>query len=376
MMEIFTDTNHMVHLHFPCFSAKNQVLLESIEGYVELDHAKASLHYYKNLHVVTKDSRWFSFPANLHNVQVIDRFVEFSNFHPGLYANLTALSGKENGMSTKTIQAYSAYTKIFFERTKKKYRDVTKEDMNEFLVYIIEKKNPASSTVHLMISSLHFFFRQATKLFVDLKIERPKKERNLPEILQKEEVFKIIRATDNSKHKALLSLVYSSGLRVSEVVKLRVEDIDKDRKILRVFSSKGKLDRTTILSKMGIIHVEDYLSQVGHPMYLFPGQDSMKCISIRTAEKIFEAAKKKAGIQKRVSIHSLRHAFATHLLESGQNIKYIQNLLGHKNLQTTQIYKLISEKVKLNQKEQVRPTNLNPESPELFDEYRYLEQVV
>lgn len=256
---------------------------------------------------------------------------------PHIYSDLAHILGERLYLSPKTIQAYSGYIKNFFIKHTKRYWEVSEEDLSEYIKDFIHRKNPANSTIHLVISALQFFFRDATGLYPSLHLERPKKEKILPEILNKDEVKKILHSTDNPKHRALLSLVYSSGLRVSEVVNLKLQDIDKQKKVLKV-ASKGKTMRTTILSEMGINSMAEYLKELGHPTYLFPGQDSIRPLSIRSAEKIFEAASRKAGIQKKVSIHSLRHAFAAHLLEEGSDIKYLQSLLGHKNLQTTQVY--------------------------------------
>jgi len=262
-----------------------------------------------------------------------------------LYADLAIALGEKLYLSPKTTQAYSGYIKAFFLKYPKRHWEVLEEDLSQFLREFISKKNPANSTIHLVISALQFFFRDALGLYPSLQLERPKKEKVLPEILDKEEVRRIIHSTENPKHRALLSLVYSSGLRVSEVVNLKIQDIDKQRKVLKV-ASKGKSMRTTILSDMGIDSIREYMDNVGHPTYLFPGQDSIRPLSIRSAEKIFEAASKKAGIKKKVSIHSLRHAFATHLLEAGSDIKYLQSLLGHKNLQTTQVYLSLANPLK------------------------------
>jgi site-specific recombinase XerD len=262
-----------------------------------------------------------------------------------LYADLAIALGEKLYLSPKTTQAYSGYIKAFFLKFPKRHWEVLEEDLSQFLREFISKKNPANSTIHLVISALQFFFRDALGLYPSLQLERPKKEKVLPEILDKEEVRRIIHSTENPKHRALLSLVYSSGLRVSEVVNLKIQDIDKQRKVLKV-ASKGKSMRTTILSDMGIDSIREYMDNVGHPTYLFPGQDSIRPLSIRSAEKIFEAASKKAGIKKKVSIHSLRHAFATHLLEAGSDIKYLQSLLGHKNLQTTQVYLSLANPLK------------------------------
>lgn len=257
-----------------------------------------------------------------------------------IYADICKFLGKKHHLKEKTIQSYSGFIKTFFTHFSIRFWEVSEKEIHEFIQTIIQKKNPANSTIHLMISALQFFFRDALGVLPDLQISRPKKEKVYPEILNKEEVKKILQSTENPKHKALLGLVYSSGLRVSEVVNLKLSDIDKEKRILKVASSEKNV-RTTILSEMGVKIVENYLNQLENPHYLFPGQNLLRPLSIRSAEKIFEAASKKAGIQKKVSIHSLRHAFAIHLLQEGLDVKYLQNLLGHKNLQTTQVYKVL-----------------------------------
>lgn len=260
---------------------------------------------------------------------------------PFVYADICKFLGKKHNLKEKTIQSYSGFIKSFFITFPVRFWEVTEKNIQEFIKTFIHKKNPANSTIHLMISALQFFFRDALGVLPDLQISRPKKEKIYPDILNKEEVKKILQSTANPKHKALLGLVYSSGLRVSEVVNLKISDIDKEKRILKVASGEKNV-RTTILSEMGVKIVENYLNQLENSHYLFPGQNLLKPLSIRSAEKIFEAASKKAGIQKKVSIHSLRHAFAIHLLQEGLDVKHLQNLLGHKNLQTTQVYKVLA----------------------------------
>lgn len=258
-----------------------------------------------------------------------------------LYADLCKFLGKKHHLKEKTIQSYSGFIKSFFLHFSVRFWEVSEQEIHQFISNMIYKKNPANSTIHLMISALQFFFRDALGVLPDLQISRPKKEKVYPEILNKEEVKKILQSTKNPKHRALLGLVYSSGLRVSEVVNLKLSDIDKERRVLKV-ASTGKTMRTTILSEMGVKIIENYLNRLDKSTYIFPGQNLLRPLSIRSAEKIFEAASKKAGIKKKVSIHSLRHAFAIHLLQEGLDIKHLQNLLGHKNLQTTQVYKILA----------------------------------
>ncbi len=140
------------------------------------------------------------------------------------------------------------------------------------------------------------------------------------------------------KHRVLLGLAYSAGLRVSEVVRLKEEDIDPERKTIHIRRAKGRKDRYTLLSGKILGMLGDYRERYKPKSWLFEGQDPLRPLSIRTAEKIFEHARLKAGILKDVSIHCLRHSFATHLLEQGTDVRYIQELLGHAHMKTTEIY--------------------------------------
>jgi site-specific recombinase XerD len=144
--------------------------------------------------------------------------------------------------------------------------------------------------------------------------------------------------------RALLMLVYSAGLRVGEVVRLKPEDIDSKRMLIHVRGAKGRKDRYTLLSESAFKVSKEYLNRDKPPLCLFPGPDKKRHISIRTAQRIFEMACNRAGVKKEVTIHSLRHSFATHLLESGIDLRYIQELLGHKSSKTTEIYTHVSNK--------------------------------
>ena len=163
-------------------------------------------------------------------------------------------------------------------------------------------------------------------------------------VLSKEEIAKILSVVSNIKHKSILMLVYSAGLRVSEVVKLRPEDIDSDRKLIFIKGDKGRKDRYTTLSNVALETLRIYYKSVKPKDWLFPGQKGGRHISTRTVEKVFEDAVEKAGIKKEISVHSLRHSYATHLLESGTDLRYIQELLGHRSSKTTEIYTHVSKK--------------------------------
>jgi len=170
------------------------------------------------------------------------------------------------------------------------------------------------------------------------QIPRCKKDKKLPIVLAKSEVKAIFDVTKNLKHKAILMTIYSSGLRVSEAVNLKVTDIDSRNMQIYVCGRKVNKDRYTLLSKVTLDILRGYFRIYRPSLWLFPGGTFNKPLTTRTVQKIFENARIKANLQKDVSVHSLRHSFATHLLENGTDISYIQRLLGHTNIKTTSIY--------------------------------------
>jgi integrase/recombinase XerD len=201
------------------------------------------------------------------------------------------------------------------------------------------------SYVNQAISAIRFYRTRVLSIIDDVSYVRPKKESKLPEVLSLGEVERLFEVMENLKHKALLMLTYSSGMRVSEVVKLRHEDIDVERKTLRVRQGKGRKDRLTLLSDQAHAVLLSYLEESGSKEeWLFPGQYVGKPLTERTAQKIFEQALKGSGILKKSGIHSLRHSFATHLLEGGIDLRYIQELLGHRSSRTTERYTHVSNK--------------------------------
>jgi site-specific recombinase XerD len=174
-------------------------------------------------------------------------------------------------------------------------------------------------------------------------LPRMREPKGLPVVLSREEVARLLKATDNLKHKTLLMLSYSAGLRVGEVVRLKVSDIDRERKQIRVGKGKGKKDRYTLLADVALETLRAYWRVEKPKEWLFPGEDPARHISARTAQKVFEQAKGRAGILKQVTFHTLRHSFATHLLEDGVDIRYIQELLGHDSIRTTERYTHVSQ---------------------------------
>lgn len=221
---------------------------------------------------------------------------------------------------------------------------LTKEQIKAYLLYLIEKKKYDESRLNMAVSCIKFYYEKVSKqpkLFFDLP--RPKRKKILPKVIDQQDVKKILSALDNNKHVAMLMCGYAAGLRVSEIVNLKIEDIDSKRMQIRVSQGKGKKDRYVMLSQVLLDKLRIYFKSHHPKDYLFEGQFG-GAISIRTAQQLFANAKRKAGIHKSVGIHSLRHSFATHLHEQGIDIKYIQDLLGHTSIATTMRYTHVSKK--------------------------------
>jgi site-specific recombinase XerD len=256
---------------------------------------------------------------------------------------------KLKGYSQNSIKAYLNHNKSFIKYIKKDLFRIEMSDVNDYVLYLLEELNNTHSYANQFISAFKTFNNLILELDgINNKLFRPKKKKKLPKVLNKTEVKDIISAVDNLKHQLILILTYSAGLRVSEVVKLKISDIDSNRMLIYIRSAKGYKDRYTLLSKSALNKLRLYLKAFQVHKYdaqwLFPGQDKDKHLSKRSAQKIFKRACRQAGINKEVGIHSLRHSFATHLLEQGVDLRYIQNLLGHKSSTTTEIYTHVSNK--------------------------------
>ena len=248
---------------------------------------------------------------------------------------------KLKGFSPRTIKSYKYNIGKFFEFVKKKPENVQKEDIEAYFMTLINK-GKQTATIRLNYSSLKFFFTWIVPREINFhSIDQPKKKKSLPKVLIKSEIERMIKATTNLKHKLLIELLYSSGLRVSEAINLKVNEIDIENNSVRVNQGKGKKDRISILSEHFKKDLLKYLCQKrDNNIYLFSKGDSH--IVLKTAQRIVAIAAKKAGLDKKVTPHMLRHSFATHLLENGTDIRYIQKLLGHSRLETTQIYTKVS----------------------------------
>jgi site-specific recombinase XerD len=241
--------------------------------------------------------------------------------------------------SPQTIGSYVHYNKAFCRVVQKGPKEILPEDIREYLAYLDKTLDLSAASVNLAISALKFFYAKVLKRdFAWDQYSRPRHDKRLPLVLSGAEINLMLNCEKNPKHRLLLMLAYSSGLRVSEVVALKKSSIDPNRKLIFVQSGKGRKDRYTLLSERAAQFLKDYCALYDIDGWLFPGLPSDRHLSIRSAQNIFSKALEKACIQKQLSIHSLRHTFATHLLENGTDIKYIQELLGHASVRTTERY--------------------------------------
>lgn len=225
------------------------------------------------------------------------------------------------------------------------------EHLKRYLVYCYEKLGLKENTLHSRINAMKFYYEQVLKREKFFwEIPRPKKQLILPKVLNETELERLFKALPNLKHKAMLFTVYSAGLRVSELANLKIKDIDSGRMQIFIENAKGKKDRYVNLSPILLDILRSYIKKYKpKPVkFLFESEQTGASYPRRTVQKIFEDAKEKAGISKKIGIHSLRHSFATHLLEKGTDIKYIKDILGHFDIRTTERYLHVSKRELIN----------------------------
>lgn len=249
---------------------------------------------------------------------------------------------KLRGFSKETLRSYLKHNRLFLKYIKKSPDQITEEDVKQYLAYEISDRKVTPRTVSLKLSALKFFYDGILqKNITDIKT--PKIPKSLPAVLTKEEVKNLIDAAGSDKTKLIIKLIYSAGLRVSECVKLKVEDINFNENIIHIKSGKGQKDRISLLSTITAEHIKKYiLTLEKDEKNLFPGKE--ETLSTRNIQKIVQKAAKRAGINKKTTPHTLRHSFATHLLENGTDIRLIQELLGHSSIATTELYTHVSKK--------------------------------
>jgi site-specific recombinase XerD len=261
---------------------------------------------------------------------------------------------KLGGLSPKTLKAYRLCVGHFLRFLQKGISvgdgefgvqdfallsDIETLDTEKVKAFLLQRQGlgAAPQTVNLYLNAIKFFYRNVIKCDERIDLRFAKRRRRLPIPLSHEEIMRIIDSLKNLKHKMLLSLAYGAGLRVSEVVGLRVNHVDFEKHFLYVRQGKGQRDRITLLPDKLENQLKLFCEGRESAAFVFESERGGK-LTTRTAQKVFESALKKAGIIKEVTFHSLRHSFATHLLENGTDLRYVQELLGHANIRTTQIY--------------------------------------
>lgn len=248
------------------------------------------------------------------------------------------------GYARRTQKVYLGHIRRFLDGGGVGSRVDLAEPMRRYLLHIVERRRVGRGYHNQAVSALRFLARHVLdRPALAEGIPRPRPERKLPRVLSKEEVRRLLEQVRHPKHRAIVSLLYSAGLRVGEVVRLRPDDLDADRRMLRVRKGKGRKDRYTLLSARAMEAVRIYREAFPSRGWLFPGARPGRHYGARSVQKIVADAAVRAGLGKRVTPHMLRHSFATHLLESGTDLRYIQELLGHQSSRTTEIYTHVSD---------------------------------
>jgi len=315
---------------FKCFRGKFFIDYGAVEK-VQLINTLNAKSLSSVIHNERAKSKPILAPLNEIQTKAIEEFVGY----------LKSIRYAEN-----TIGTYSDAVKIFFRFFSDRTIDsLEASDITFFNNNYILKYGYSASYQNQVVNAIKLFFRvvQNTKMEIE-SIERPRREHRLPNVLSKEEVKLILQSLENKKHVAMLSLIYACGLRRSELLSLSLKDIHSDRNLLIINQSKGKKDRVVPISDKLILLLREYYLQYKPKKWLFEGQHPFSQYSERSLELVLKKSVTIANIKKPVTLHWLRHSYATHLMESGTDLRFIQELLGHKSSKTTEIYTHVSTK--------------------------------
>lgn len=257
----------------------------------------------------------------------------------GYYRDLMDREMRIRGFTDNTREAYLGCVHRFVRYHMVRPDRLDLEDVNRYQLYLTKERQVSWSTFNQAVCALRFFYVVVLRRDWNLQhIPYQKTRRRLPLVLSTQEVTALLESISNTKHRSILMVLYSGGLRISEALALRLVDIDSDRMTIRVDHGKGGKERYVMLAETLLSELREYWRQYRPRDLLFPGQNADKPLTRESVDKVLRKGRAKAGIDKPVSAHTLRHSFATHLLEAGVNIRIIQRLLGHKGLGSTQIY--------------------------------------
>ncbi|NCT93132.1 MAG: tyrosine-type recombinase/integrase [Chitinophagaceae bacterium] len=325
--------------HIPCDKEACSALFVALNGKAMIDaealkrylqQRKALLPMDKNVPAHSSFKMMVQYPLNAINLEALTAF-----------RNMLLLRGYSSNTIRNYVNEFHQLLRLLGDRS---VNGLTKEQIMSYLLWLLDKQGCSETKVHTTVNAIKFYFESVMgrgKEFYDLP--RPKKPIQLPDILAEEEVVMLIHAVANLKHRVMLMLGYSAGLRVSEIVGLKNRDIDSKRMMIHIRGAKGKKDRMVPLSKKLLVMLREYYVEYRPKDFLLEGQNGGP-YSARSAQKVLQVAKARAGIRKTGSIHGLRHSYATHLLESGTDIRLIQELLGHNSIRTTMRYTHVSRK--------------------------------
>jgi len=255
------------------------------------------------------------------------------------YLNQTRDELKLRNYSPQTIKSYLGCLADFLESPAGDGAGLARANLDFIRAFLLKKqsKDLSAQTINLYLNAIKFFYREIIKSDEEIDLKFAKRAKKLPIVLSAKEISAIIASIKNPKHKLLIALSYGAGLRVSEIVNLKVKDVNPEELTIHLKQAKGQKDRITLLPEKLKMDVLAMTSFKESDDYVFASERGGK-LSKRTAQKIFENALRKTNIKKEATFHSLRHSFATHLLENGVDVRYVQELLGHQNIRTTQIY--------------------------------------
>ena len=257
----------------------------------------------------------------------------------GKFQDLMDRELRIRGLAENTRRSYLETMRSFVRHFMRPPDQLTAEDVKQYQLFLTKDRRVAWGTFNVHVCAIRFFYRHVLPVPWDVEhIPYQRTGKRLPVVLSGDEVLALLDATRNPKHRALLMTLYAAGLRTSEAVHLQPADIDSQRMMIRIAQGKGRKDRYVMLSDRLLETLRRYWRQRRPNPWLFPGQDARRPLTCGTVDRLFADVKHRAGIGKPVSPHSLRHSFATHLLERGVNIRVIQRLLGHRSLRSTEIY--------------------------------------
>ncbi len=325
--------------YLPCHRAAYEAAKKAFEGKSQLDtdELKQYLEQRKTLVAPTQEKLsgataklMLEFPLEMANLQAYAQFKD-----------LLILKG----YSPNTIRNYCTEFHLLLRLLgKESVSNLTKPQVLSYLLWLLEKQGCSETKIHTTVNAIKFYFEKVLERATEFyDLPRPKKPYQLPSILAESEVVDMISKMPNLKHKCILMTGYAGGLRVSEIVGLKITDIDSKRMMIHIRGAKGKKDRMVPLSQILLITLREYHLAYKPKVYLFENPNGGP-YSVRSTQQIIQDAKLAAGIQKKGSIHMLRHSYATHLMEAGTDLRYIQELLGHNSIRTTMRYTHVSIK--------------------------------